>query len=170
MAAFVDACLSACMGECLHGSPCLVVVGRQLLLAPHTVWLCRFIAKPHLRCCCPHRCCCCRLRVHGLIVGSPEKKRADPAVLRSLCSHTLPSGKNEVGGGGGGGGGGEGLGVDAGQSLIWQLAVPGLPLLLVEAGPRCPLTHAHPTFFALQSPHLPHSCPAPLSAGAGARV
>lgn len=36
------------------------------------------------------------LRVHGLIVGSPEKKRADPAVLRSLCSHTLPSGKNEV--------------------------------------------------------------------------
>jgi hypothetical protein len=35
--------------------------------------------------------------VHGLIVGSPEKKRADPAVLRSLCSHTLPSGKNEVG-------------------------------------------------------------------------
>ena len=37
------------------------------------------------------------LRVHGLIVGSPEKKRADPAVLRSLCSHTLPSGKNEVG-------------------------------------------------------------------------
>ena len=40
----------------------------------------------------------CRLRVHGLIVGSPEKKRADPAVLRGLCSHTLPSGKNEVGG------------------------------------------------------------------------
>lgn len=39
-----------------------------------------------------------RLRVHGLIVGSPEKKRADPAVLRGLCSHTLPSGKNEVGG------------------------------------------------------------------------
>lgn len=38
-----------------------------------------------------------RLRVHGLIVGSPEKKRADPAVLRGLCSHTLPSGKNEVG-------------------------------------------------------------------------
>ncbi|KAL4423465.1 hypothetical protein ABPG77_005417 [Micractinium sp. CCAP 211/92] len=36
------------------------------------------------------------LRVHGLIVGSPEKKRADPAVLRGLCSHTLPSGKNEV--------------------------------------------------------------------------
>lgn len=35
--------------------------------------------------------------MHGLIVGSPEKKRADPAVLRSLCSHTLPSGKNEVG-------------------------------------------------------------------------
>lgn len=35
------------------------------------------------------------LRVHGLIVGSPEKKRADPAVLRALCSHTLPSGKNE---------------------------------------------------------------------------
>ena len=37
------------------------------------------------------------LRVHGLIVGSPEKKRADPAVLRSLCSHVLPSGKMEVG-------------------------------------------------------------------------
>ncbi|KAL6778245.1 hypothetical protein ACKKBG_A17460 [Auxenochlorella protothecoides x Auxenochlorella symbiontica] len=36
------------------------------------------------------------LRVHGLILGSPEKKRADPAVLRSLCSHTLPNGKNEV--------------------------------------------------------------------------
>lgn len=36
------------------------------------------------------------LRVHGLIVGSPEKKRADPAVLRALCAHTLPSGKNEV--------------------------------------------------------------------------
>lgn len=38
----------------------------------------------------------CSLRVHGLIVGSPEKKRSDPAVLRGLCSHTLPSGKNEV--------------------------------------------------------------------------
>lgn len=36
------------------------------------------------------------LRVHGLIVGSPDKKRADPAVLRSLCSHVLPNGKNEV--------------------------------------------------------------------------
>lgn len=36
------------------------------------------------------------LRVHGLIVGSPDKKRADPAVLRGLCSHTLPNGKNEV--------------------------------------------------------------------------
>ena len=36
------------------------------------------------------------LRVHGLIVGSPEKKRADPAVLRSLCSQLLPNGKNEV--------------------------------------------------------------------------
>ena len=35
--------------------------------------------------------------MHGLIVGSPEKKRADPAVLRSLCSHVLPSGKMEVG-------------------------------------------------------------------------
>ena len=34
--------------------------------------------------------------MHGLIVGSPEKKRADPAVLRGLCSHTLPNGKNEV--------------------------------------------------------------------------
>ncbi len=28
--------------------------------------------------------------------GSPEKKRADPAVLRALCSHVLPSGKLEV--------------------------------------------------------------------------
>lgn len=37
------------------------------------------------------------LRVHGLIVGSPEKKRADPAVLRALCSHIVPSsGKLEV--------------------------------------------------------------------------
>ena len=36
------------------------------------------------------------LRVHGLIVGSPDKKRADPAVLRGLCSQTLPNGKNEV--------------------------------------------------------------------------
>lgn len=35
------------------------------------------------------------LRVHGLIIGSPEKKKADPAVLRALCSHTLPSGKHE---------------------------------------------------------------------------
>ena len=36
------------------------------------------------------------LRVHGLIVGAPEKQRADPAVLRSLCSHVLPSGHLEV--------------------------------------------------------------------------
>jgi len=37
------------------------------------------------------------LRVHGLIVGSPDKKKADPAVLRGLCSHVLPvSGKVEV--------------------------------------------------------------------------
>lgn len=36
------------------------------------------------------------LRVHGLIVGSPEKKKADPAVLRSLCSNILPNGKQEV--------------------------------------------------------------------------
>ena len=36
------------------------------------------------------------LRVHGLIVGSPDKKRADPAVLRALCSHVLPNGKQEV--------------------------------------------------------------------------
>jgi hypothetical protein len=37
------------------------------------------------------------LRVHGLILGSPEKKRADPAVLRGLCSHVLPkSGKLET--------------------------------------------------------------------------
>ena len=36
------------------------------------------------------------LRVHGLILGSPEKKRADPAVLRGLCSQVLPSGKMET--------------------------------------------------------------------------
>lgn len=36
------------------------------------------------------------LRVHGLIVGAPEKQRADPAVLKSLCSHVLPSGHQEV--------------------------------------------------------------------------
>jgi len=36
------------------------------------------------------------LRVHGLIVGSPEKKRADPAVLRALCTAYLPNGKSEV--------------------------------------------------------------------------
>ena len=35
-------------------------------------------------------------QAHGLYAGSPEKKRADPAVLRSLCSHILPSGKLEV--------------------------------------------------------------------------
>jgi hypothetical protein len=36
------------------------------------------------------------LRVHGLVVGSPEKQRADPAVLRALCTSTLPNGKVEV--------------------------------------------------------------------------
>lgn len=37
------------------------------------------------------------LRVHGLIVGSPEKLRADPAVLKSLCTHSIPrSGKIET--------------------------------------------------------------------------
>mmetsp|Transcript_26101 Transcript_26101/g.57021 ORF Transcript_26101/g.57021 Transcript_26101/m.57021 type:complete len:697 (+) Transcript_26101:262-2352(+) len=36
------------------------------------------------------------LRVHGLVVGSPEKKRADPAVLRALCTNILPNGKTEV--------------------------------------------------------------------------
>lgn len=36
------------------------------------------------------------LRVHGLIVGSPEVKKADPAVLKSLCSGILPSGRTEV--------------------------------------------------------------------------
>ncbi|KAG2483511.1 hypothetical protein HYH03_017619 [Edaphochlamys debaryana] len=35
------------------------------------------------------------LRVHGLVVGSPEKKRADPAVLRALCTNYLPNGKVE---------------------------------------------------------------------------
>jgi hypothetical protein len=36
------------------------------------------------------------LRVHGLIIGSPEKKRADPAVLRALCTNYLPNGKVEL--------------------------------------------------------------------------
>ena len=36
------------------------------------------------------------LRVHGLIVGSPEKKRSDPAVLRALCTNLLPNGCNEL--------------------------------------------------------------------------
>uniref|UniRef100_A0A7S0RJC1 VWFA domain-containing protein n=1 Tax=Chlamydomonas leiostraca TaxID=1034604 RepID=A0A7S0RJC1_9CHLO len=36
------------------------------------------------------------LRVHGLVVGSPDKKRADPAVLRGLCTAVLPNGKVEV--------------------------------------------------------------------------
>eukprot|EP00983_Pelagomonas_calceolata_P115051 1160151-Pelagomonas_calceolata.AAC.1 len=36
------------------------------------------------------------LRMHGLIIGSPEKKRADPAVLRGLCTSTLPNGKTEL--------------------------------------------------------------------------
>lgn len=36
------------------------------------------------------------LRVHGLIVGSPEIKKADPAVLRALCSGILPNGRSEV--------------------------------------------------------------------------
>jgi hypothetical protein len=29
------------------------------------------------------------LQVHGLVVGSPDKKRADPAVLRALCTNYL---------------------------------------------------------------------------------
>lgn len=33
----------------------------------------------------------------AVLCCSPEKKKADPAVLRGLCSHTLPNGKNEVG-------------------------------------------------------------------------
>ena len=33
--------------------------------------------------------------MHGLIVGSPEVKKADPAVLRSLCSGILPNGRTE---------------------------------------------------------------------------
>lgn len=35
------------------------------------------------------------LRVHRLIVGTPEVKKADPAVLRSLCSGILPNGHIE---------------------------------------------------------------------------
>jgi hypothetical protein len=36
------------------------------------------------------------LRVHGLVIGSPEKQRADPAVLRALCTNYLPNGKVET--------------------------------------------------------------------------
>lgn len=36
------------------------------------------------------------LRVHGLIVGSPDKKRADPAVLKALCASYLPNGKSQT--------------------------------------------------------------------------
>ena len=36
------------------------------------------------------------LRVHGLIVGTPEQQRSDPAVLRSLCTNYLQNGKTEV--------------------------------------------------------------------------
>lgn len=36
------------------------------------------------------------LRVHGLIIGTPEKRRADPAVLRGLCTNHLPNGKIET--------------------------------------------------------------------------
>ena len=37
------------------------------------------------------------LRVHGLILGSPEETRADPAVLRSLCTQIVPNtGKTET--------------------------------------------------------------------------
>lgn len=34
--------------------------------------------------------------MHGLIVGSPEVKKADPAVLRSLCASVLPNGRTEI--------------------------------------------------------------------------
>ncbi|GMH33678.1 hypothetical protein BSKO_01512 [Bryopsis sp. KO-2023] len=36
------------------------------------------------------------LRVHGLIIGSPEERRSDPAVLRSLCTNYLSNGKTEI--------------------------------------------------------------------------
>lgn len=38
------------------------------------------------------------LRVHGLVVGAPDEEtaRADPAVLRSLCSCVLPNGRLET--------------------------------------------------------------------------
>jgi len=36
------------------------------------------------------------LRVHGLVVGTPGKQRADPAVLRSLCSSIAPNGRSET--------------------------------------------------------------------------
>ena len=34
--------------------------------------------------------------VHALIVGAPDKQRADPAVLRALCSNVLGNGKVAV--------------------------------------------------------------------------
>jgi hypothetical protein len=36
------------------------------------------------------------LRVHGLVIAAPDKKRADPAVLRALCTNYLPNGKLEL--------------------------------------------------------------------------
>lgn len=36
------------------------------------------------------------LRVHGLVLGTPQKQRADPAVLKSLCTNYLPNGKVET--------------------------------------------------------------------------
>ncbi len=36
------------------------------------------------------------LRVHGLVIAAPDKKRADPAVLRGLCTNYLPNGKTEL--------------------------------------------------------------------------
>ena len=36
------------------------------------------------------------LRVHGLVVGAPGKQRADPAVLRALCTSIAPNGRSET--------------------------------------------------------------------------
>lgn len=62
--------------------------------------------------------------MHGLIVGTPNKKRADPAVLRGLCSHTLPSGKNEVGGRDGAVAGYLAAWEGTGLTMGWLVVVP----------------------------------------------
>ena len=105
------------------------------------------------------------LRCHGLVVGSPEKARADPAVLRSLCTNYLPNGKVEtlvsrfenwasvkvcVWGGGGARGGLRGMSYGA--------VLEDLP----DAWPSARLLVIRPWLPALLCPHGPHNGP-PLS-------